>query len=337
MKIAFLTEMSFEGKISENHSNMRTEFAWMYALDADHYNIRNYNSITGYDVIIILFPQGNVMVDCHGVEIASRKYNVLGSILETDLVNILKSNNGIVCHMQEGPIWLFNEYDLSVQFNYFNKLNDCDLLLAHNESDVLWYKGLFPNKSIEVMSTLMIEYHLHNVETNKTDNVIIGGNFSRWYGGFQSFIVANEFDGEKWTQDSHSKRTNEEYIDGLNHLPRLMWVEWMKQLSTFKYAVHLMPTVAAGTFSLNCAYYGIPCIGNKKLDTQNLCHPALSIDVEDIDTARQLARRLNTDTEFFMHCSKTAKENYTKYYDLEIWKSKMYNIFNTNINLKENI
>ena len=57
-------------------------------------------------------------------------------------------------------------------------------------------------------------------------------------------------------------------------------------------------------------------------------------NVEDVDTARQLAHRLNTDTEFFMHCSKTAKENYTKYYDLELWKSTMYDIFNKNINLK---
>jgi hypothetical protein len=92
-----------------------------------------------------------------------------------------------------------------------------------------------------------------------------------------------------------------------------------------------MPTVAAGTFSLNCAYFGIPCIGNKKLDTQKLCHPELSVDVEDIDMARQLAYKLNTDSEFFMHCSKIAKENYTKYYDLELWKLKMYDIFNETI------
>ena len=38
-KIAFLSEMGFVGKIAANHPNMRTEFAWMHALDADHYNI----------------------------------------------------------------------------------------------------------------------------------------------------------------------------------------------------------------------------------------------------------------------------------------------------------
>ena len=45
MKIAFLTEMGFEGKINSNHSNMRTEFAWMYALNADHRHINYYKEV----------------------------------------------------------------------------------------------------------------------------------------------------------------------------------------------------------------------------------------------------------------------------------------------------
>ena len=47
MKVAFFTEMGFTGKVSRNHPNMRTEFAWMCALEADHYNI-NSNSINSY-------------------------------------------------------------------------------------------------------------------------------------------------------------------------------------------------------------------------------------------------------------------------------------------------
>jgi len=49
MKIAFLTEMRFKGKVSSDHSNMRTEFSWMHALDADHYSITEFSNITGYD------------------------------------------------------------------------------------------------------------------------------------------------------------------------------------------------------------------------------------------------------------------------------------------------
>ena len=54
MKIAFLTEMGFTGKIPKEHPNMRTEFAWMHALDADHYNI--HSPIEGYDVVFVIFP-----------------------------------------------------------------------------------------------------------------------------------------------------------------------------------------------------------------------------------------------------------------------------------------
>ena len=58
MNIAFFTEMGFEGKVSRTHENMRTEFAWMCALDADHYNI---NSIPSkqYDLGIVIIPKKN--------------------------------------------------------------------------------------------------------------------------------------------------------------------------------------------------------------------------------------------------------------------------------------
>jgi hypothetical protein len=89
-----------------------------------------------------------------------------------------------------------------------------------------------------------------------------------------------------------------------------------------------MPTVAAGTFSLNCAYFGIPCIGNAEVDTQNICHPDLSVDVSDIRYARKLAESLRDNKTFYEHCSKTAKENYYKYYSIEIWKQKMMEVLN---------
>jgi hypothetical protein len=97
----------------------------------------------------------------------------------------------------------------------------------------------------------------------------------------------------------------------------------MQALSTFKYAIHMMPTVAAGTFALNCAYFGIPCIGNQDVDTQLLCHPSLSVAVSDLQTARDLAIQLRDDTGFYKECSEMAKANYEACFSQEVWTKRI--------------
>ena len=170
----------------------------------------------------------------------------------------------------------------------------------------------------------MIETLVQDIAPDPQPKVLIGGNFSRWYNGFQSYLVASEFDLPIWAQESHSKRENEEQVDNLNHFPRMPWNQWMQEVSKFKYAVHLMPTVAAGTFSLNCAYFGIPCIGNENVDTQRLCHPDLSIDVDDIEAARRLAIKLRDNKDFYEHCSALAKKYYKQFYGIDSWKKLMH-------------
>ena len=108
------------------------------------------------------------------------------------------------------------------------------------------------------------------------------------------------------------KIENEEQMENLNHLPYMNWNDWINNLSRFKYGVHLMTTHAAGTFALNCAYYGIPCIGYKGLDTQELCFPHLSVDMGDLNKAKQLANRLKTDKSFYDDCSKISKTRYNE-------------------------
>ena len=100
----------------------------------------------------------------------------------------------------------------------------------------------------------------------------------------------------------------------LNHLPYLSWRDWITQLSKFKYGVHLMRTHAVGTFALNCAYLGIPCIGYFGLDTQEVCHPNLTVEVGDLTEAKKLAQKLVKDESFYLEQSQTAKSNYRKFY-----------------------
>jgi len=322
MKVAFVSELDFEGKVPANNENMRTEYAWMHALDADQKFILNYKEVKDYDHVFVIFPKGTFNLNIVGAKISDQP-NPCSSLLTHPIIPTLKSNNKKVYYIQEGPSWLFNDYEIIDQFNFYNLLSEVDGIFAHNDYDCKFYRGLFPNKPVKTIPTLLIEELIQTITPQPEEKVIIGGNFARWYGGFQSYLVADEFGVEKWGQSSHAKRENEGDIHDLNHFPRLTWLEWMSALSTFKYAVHLMPTIAAGTFSLNCAYFGIPCIGNEKVDTQHLCHPELSVDVEDVEKARTLAKMLKEDTLFYEECSNQCKANYRKFYDIEQWKSKI--------------
>lgn len=324
MKIGFLSEMGFEGRINSTHPNMRTEFAWMHALNADHKCIRHYEEIKDYDHIFIIFPKGEVYLNAFALKL-SDKENSISDLLRLPLIETLKSNNKKVHFIQEGPHWLFNDYEIYDQIYFYNMISQCDSIFAHNEHDKIYYSGLFPNKPVNVIQTLMIEELIKDIIPTKENKTIIGGNFARWYGGFESYMIADNFETEIWAQESHAKRSSEELVEGIKHLPRLVWIDWMKSLSTFKYAVHLMPTVAAGTFSLNCAYFGIPCIGNIDVDTQAICHPYLSVAVNDIQKARELSLALKNDKNFYEECSIIAKYNYRQYYDIESWKEKMLN------------
>ena len=82
-----------------------------------------------------------------------------------------------------------------------------------------------------------------------------------------------------------------------------------------------MRTHAAGTFALNCAYLGIPCIGYKGLDTQELCYPELTIEVGDLLTAKKLLGKLKNNSYFYDTVANQARENYKKHFHENIFYS----------------
>lgn len=326
MRLAFLTEMGFEGKVPIGYTNMRTEFAWMYALNVDHYNIYSISSVSkvkDYDKVFVIFPKGEIYLNAVGSRLVEGK-NSASDILDRDLISTLRSqNNQKIYYVQEGPHWLWNDYEIQDQVRFYNFISSCDGVYAHNQSDTHYYKGMFPHLEIDIIPTLMVDSLLTDVNAEPEDKVIIGGNFARWYGGFESYIVAGEFNLPIWVQTSHATRDRENEIENLQHLPRMFWLEWMQELRKFKYAVHLMPTVAAGTFSLNCAYFGIPTIGNIEVDTQRICHPNLSVDVHDVNTARKLAKLLRHDTDFYQDQHKLCKQKYEEHFSINKFLKKI--------------
>ena len=289
MSIAFFTEMGFKGKIPRDHNNMRTEFAWMVALDADHYHIKDIPN-KKYDLGITIIPKNNP------------EFNI----------ESLKQYCTKVAVMQEGPHWYFQDYTLDKQINYFNALTTADIIFAHNKADKIYYKGLTNHKDIRVMKSLMIDDAVGTIKEVNRKGVIIGGNFVNWYGGFDSYMVANSQFDKITAPTMGRKQEGEGQL--LSLLPYMTWKEWIHKLNEFKIGVHLMRTHAAGTFALNCAYLGIPGIGYKGLDTQEFCHPDLTVEIGNLGHAKELIKELNNNNEFYNECCKIAKYNYKERY-----------------------
>ncbi len=295
-RIAWFTEGHWGGKVPSNHPNMRNDMAWMHHLDVDHYPILNMESIDDtYDLGIVTIPKTKI-----------------DYLMAYPMIEHMKRICKKIAYMQEGPYWYFQDYPMEQQIWFYNVLMEMDVLFVHNDCDADYFKGI-TGKKCYLMKTLMIEDFIEESK-EKLDAVMIGGNMVRWYGGFDSYLVAQEFNLPVYVPTMGRKIKDEEHMTNLTHLPYMSWVEWIKELSKFKYGVHLMPTHAAGTFALNCAYWGIPCIGYKGLDTQSQCHPQLTVKFGDIKSAKELVNKLLNDSEFYRTQSETAKNNYNTFF-----------------------
>ena len=309
MKIAFFSESGFDGQIPRDFDNMRTEYAWYVGLNAIHHWVGTIPSLQDktYDLGIVIIPKKNI-----------------NQLMQVDLIGQMKRVCKKIGYMQEGPYWYFQDYPMEQQIWFYNCLMEMDVIFGHNKADVEYFKGLTQKKHVYKNPSLMITDSIepHIVNSDARDGVIIGGNMVRWYGGFDSYIVAQEF-GEQIYAPSMGRKIDREDEMDITHLPYMTWIEWMNNLSRFKYAVHLMPTHAAGTFALNCAYHGIPCIGYEGLDTQQSCHPQLTIKMNDLKHARELANKLKNDSSFYETQSQTAKNNFNIFFGEKEYTYKM--------------
>ena len=312
-KIAWFTEGGWQGKVGLDNPNMRNDVSTMYTLGAEHYPIFQISDVlkhfgeNHFDFGIVTLPKTNTE-----------------QLMKFDMMGDLKKLCKKTISMQEGPHWLFQDYTMEQQIWWYNALTEFDMLFAHNFKDVRYYRGL-TNKPVHKMPTLMLTEKLGITSRTETlvdnygdlpspkaydkDKVIIGGNMVRWYGGFDSYVVAQEFETPISAPSMGRKIDREDEMD-INHFPYMTWVEWINNLSQFKYGVHLMPTHAAGTFTLNCAFHGIPCIGYEGLDTQEELHPHLTVNDGDIALAKQYAKDLKNDEDFYELCSTSSRENY---------------------------
>ena len=302
MKIAAFTEGGYTGKVPRQATaNAGVLWAWMSNLEVDHYPILNFETAPtdGYEYLILQVP---------------KTPEVRTALFEKNIVKQARRIAKKILFFQEGPVWVYQDMPLEQQFWHYNTLVDVDLIFCENTTDISYYKGFVPGKPVTNLPDLIVDDTIKGVrDIEKQDKAIIGGNFCRWYGGFDSYIVAQEFGVPLHAPSMGRKIEGEEQIPDLTHLPFLNWREWMFKLAEFRYAIHLMQTYAAGSFMMNCGYLGIPCIGYNHTDTQRNIFPDLSIDQDDLETARKLARKLVDDKDFYNECSQKAIVNFEKH------------------------
>jgi hypothetical protein len=300
MKIAFFTEINGIWKVPKTHKNMRTEFAWMCSLDALHMNLNDYTE-ERFDLGIAITPKNNPTA-----------------------VNIehLRKMCDKVGVMQEGPFWLFQDYDLENQIHYYNNLIQSDIIFTHNEQDRKYYKGLTNHKDVRVLPSLMISEAAGELPYEDRSGIMIGGNMVSWYGGFDSFMLASSVTDEVYQPKMGRALPNEEQL-GINQLPYLQWNDWVKELNKRKMGIHMMRTHAAGTFALNCSYVGIPCVGYEELDTQRILHPNLSVENGDLEKARELVNKLWNDLDFYKENCILTQQLYKERYSEKVFKERL--------------
>ena len=307
MNVGFFSEAAYEGKVPRNHSNMRTDVAWVCALDATHHPILTIGNLSDslYDVGVMILPK-------------NRK-----PLLEYPLLEQYRRVCKKVTVMQESYYNYWQDSSIQEQIWYFNFITEMDLIFCHNDIDLKYYNGL-TNVRTELLPSVMISDDI--VRRNEWgDATIIGGNWVWAYGGFDSYQVALELGHPITAVTSGRMKPEEDEI--LNHTPWVMWREWIDLLSQFNVGVQL-GTASAGTFNLNCSFHGIPCIGYSNVNTQKILHPLTTVEVGEIDKAKDLANKLK-DEKFYTLCMETTLKRYKQCYSEEKFLEHMKKKFST--------
>jgi len=296
MNILFLNELKTVGKVPQDRINLRSDFSTIQMLDAYHLGITElFNKqiqesevVKQADFAIIVPSKTHPEYLC-----------VLG---------VLKQLGIPFGIMQEGPNTFWEEWSAEYQLIYLDIIQQhCSVVLCHNEFDKQYFQGLTA-KPIVVMPTVHNVKELKqlfNKSLVKAETVFIGGTVARWYNGMTAYAIVSEFPVVRIGFPTMRRIPSDAIsffpqIDNrVVHYPFTSLIEFLQELVMYKYAIHLMPNSAAGSFSLACAILGVPCIGNLNEDTQRYCFPELSVDINDTLKIKELFVRLMNDEEFY--------------------------------------
>jgi|TARA_B100000131_G_scaffold91799_1_gene88552 hypothetical protein len=294
--VVFFSESGIVGKVPRDFPNARNDIAWSIMMNADWcpYGKRPEKK---YELGIVTIPKTNPNID----------------------FDILKQYCDKIAVMQEGPHWYFQDYSVEQQFQFIENLRNADWVYCHNVSDRPYYEGL-GCEDVRIMRTLMLPDGLDSQRySSDKEGILLGGNFTSWYSGLDSYLIAHAVNEPITNVSMGRKQEQEDMIPDIKYLPYMTWREWINECGKYKVGIHMMRTHAAGTFSLNLAYHGTPCLGYKGLDTQELLHPQTTVEVGDIRGAKKILEKLYADKYFYHECSEQSNKLYHEYFEEEQW------------------
>jgi hypothetical protein len=157
-------------------------------------------------------------------------------------------------------------------------LDNIDFFLAHNLADWSYIQGL-TKTYCDIIPTLYDNKHIAKPKpVSERDGVMVMGCPGTWYNAMPAIKACLDIDVEHIGMP-HVGRLAQSDFDWLKQFPQITiypfmpWDQWTEVLSTYKIGINLMTARAAGSFNLNCAALGLPCIGYDDLDTQKLHSP----------------------------------------------------------------
>lgn len=318
MNIKYSTsEMGFEGYFPVNYPNLRVLETQLLYLEAYHLPIQKIITEGKTYKGSLLYNIGKGDFEKPYISDLYHNYHNIVSLLQEKF-------EGVYIY-QDGEIGWWNQVDTRLQAWWYNQLRAASGILVPNSTDVSFYKGLFPDKEIKVIRSVMTDEGLDKSKFKPKENrTLITGPLTREYNGFSQLLLAHNLDmpvdippmGEsRMPKDSWEMADNL----GVNYLQYMTWTEWMYNLSRYKIGYMMSSATASGSFALNCAYLGIPCIGDKRADTQSILFPDLAVDVFDNEKALELTFKLKNDLDFYIEVSNKAKRLYKQ----EFTKEKM--------------
>lgn len=315
MKILWISEMKYKGTISEDHNNLKSDVALVCSIKAEHQPMFRTKSWTedifeDYDFVMFNNTQ----------KLYSHPYLI-------NMFDKIKKHCKIG-FFQEGPINDWQDWEVKEQALLLRTMKKIDAYFCSNKRDIPYFKEHVNDKAMVFWqkSPINLEKVQKNILTKEErQGIMLGGSICcKWYNGMTSLKIADSIttpilipkmgktqDYEPFYYSSFSK--NKCYM-----VLYFNFDKWIEVLSHLKYGIHMMPSVAAGSFHVNCSALGIPCIGNSDIDTQKIMFPDLSLHpYRQIKEGKELLKRLSKDDSFYDEVTKKALEK-VKEWDLKI-------------------